>query len=175
MSKILDNIYICVFLVNSDSVLLLALVKYMLRSNFAQNCIFWHFLEAKNPCFMTKNRWKSYVCVFFLSKKGCSWFYKNLHDSEVVSHRKLPEPSLNRILMLYRLVYNMCAHSSELILAWSAYLHIKKHCFINFCYLFLKSSKALSVSLSIYNFYKEMRWFCDISFIVVPSYLQIQN
>ena len=70
MSEILDNIYISVFLVNSESVLLLAFVKYMLYSHFTENYIFLYFLEAKNPCFMTKNCSKSsYICVFILSKK----------------------------------------------------------------------------------------------------------
>ena len=55
MSEILDNIYISVFLVNIESVLLLALVKYMLCSHFTQNCIFLYFLEAKNPYFVAKN------------------------------------------------------------------------------------------------------------------------
>ena len=41
MSKILDNINIWLFLVNSESALLLASVKYMLRSHFTQNCIFF--------------------------------------------------------------------------------------------------------------------------------------
>ena len=54
MSEILDNIYISVFSMNSESVLLLALVKYMLCSHFIQN-YFLYFLEAKNPCFVKKN------------------------------------------------------------------------------------------------------------------------
>ena len=119
MSEILDNIYIWVFLVNNESVLRLALVKYMLCSHFTQNCILLYFLEAKNPYFVTKNCWKS--CVFILSKKQLNWFHKNLHNSGMVGRRKLHDPSLNRILMLYRLVYNICSHFSELILAWSAY------------------------------------------------------
>ena len=98
MSKILDNIYIWVFLVNSESVLLLALVKYMLCSHFTQNCILLYFLEAKNPYFVMKNCWKSpYICVFILSKKRRNWFHKNPHNSGTVGHRKLPDPSLNRI------------------------------------------------------------------------------
>ena len=57
-----------------------------------------HFLEAKNPCFVTKNCWKSsYICVFILSKKGHYWFHKNLHNSGMVSRRKLPDSSLNHI------------------------------------------------------------------------------
>ena len=98
MSEILDNIYIWVFLVNSESVLLLALVKYMLCSHFTQNCILLYFLEAKNPYFVTKNCWKSsYICVFILSKKRRNWFHKNRHNSGMVGRRKLPYPSLNRI------------------------------------------------------------------------------
>ena len=88
--------YIWVFLVNSESVLLLAFVKYMLYSHFTQNCIFLYFLEAKNPCFVTKNCSKSsYIWVFIFSKKQHNWFYKNLHNSGMVGRRKLPNPSLN--------------------------------------------------------------------------------
>ena len=56
MPEILDNIYIWVFLVNSESVLFLAFVKYMLYSHLlkTKNCIFFYFLEAKSPCFVTK-------------------------------------------------------------------------------------------------------------------------
>ena len=98
MSEILDDIYIWVFLVNIESVLLLALVRYMLCSHFTQNCILLYFLEAKNPYFVTKNCWKSsYICVFILSKKRRNWFHKNLHNSGMVGRRKLPDPSLNRI------------------------------------------------------------------------------
>ena len=96
MSEILDNIYISVFSINSESVLLLALVKYMLCSHFTQNCIFLYFLEAKNPCFVTKNCWKSsYMCVIILSKTRRNSYHKNLHNSGIVSRRKLP--SLNHI------------------------------------------------------------------------------
>ena len=87
MFEILDNISISVFLVNSESVLLLAFVKYILYSHCTQNCIFLYFLETKNPIlvpgasfrykskaknfvFVTKNCSKSfYVCVFIFSKK----------------------------------------------------------------------------------------------------------
>ena len=89
MSEILDNIYIWVFLVNIESVLRLALVKYMLCSRFTQ---------GKNPYSVTKSCWKSsYICVFILSKKQRNWFHKNLHNSGMVGRRKLPDPSLNRI------------------------------------------------------------------------------
>ena len=118
---ILDNIYIWVFLVNIESALLLALVKYMLCSHFTQNCIFLYYLEGKNPCFLTKNCWKSsYNCVFILSKQRYNRFHKNLHNSGMVVRRKLPNPLFNRILMLWRLVYNIRSHFNDLILAWSA-------------------------------------------------------
>ena len=122
MSEILDNIYIWVFLVNIESVLLLALVKYMLCSHFTQNCILLYFLEAKNPYFVTKNCWKSsYICVFILSKKRRYWPRKNLHKSGMVGRRKLATPRWITFLMLCRLVYNIRSHFNELILAWSAY------------------------------------------------------
>ena len=43
----------------------------------------------------------------------------------MVGRRKLSDPSLNRILMLYWLVYNIRSHFNELILAWSAYNYPK--------------------------------------------------
>ena len=90
MFKILDNIYIWVFLVNIENVLLLVLVKYMLCSHFTQNCILLYFLEAKNPYFVTKNCWKSsYICAFILSKKRRNWLHKNPHNSRTVGRRKL--------------------------------------------------------------------------------------
>ena len=76
-------------------VLLLALVKYMLRSHFTQNFFLMYFLEAKNPYFATKNCWKSsYICVFILSKKQHNWFYKNLYNSGMFGRIKLRDPSL---------------------------------------------------------------------------------
>ena len=98
MSEISDNIYIWVFLVNIESILLLALGKYILCNHFTQNCILLYFLEAKNPYFVTKKCWKSsYICLFILSKKRRNWFHKNFHNSGMVGRRRLPDPSLNRI------------------------------------------------------------------------------
>ena len=86
------------FLLNSESDLLLVLVKYILRSHFTQNCTILYFFEAKNPCFVIKKCWRSsYICVFILSKKRRNWFHKNLDTSEMVGHRKLPDSSLDRI------------------------------------------------------------------------------
>ena len=62
MSKILDNMYILVFLVNSEDVLFLAFVKFTF--------FLLYFLEAKNSSFVTKNSSKSsYIRVFILCKK----------------------------------------------------------------------------------------------------------
>ena len=86
------------FLVNSESVLTLAVVKYILYSYFTQNCIFLYLLEAKNPCFVTKNCSKSsYICVFVLSEKTAQLILQNLHNSRMVGRRELFDPSLNRI------------------------------------------------------------------------------
>ena len=122
ISTIFDNIYIWVLLVNSECALLLALVKYILYSHFTQNDIFLYIFETKNPCFVTRNCSKfSYICVFILSKKQCIWFYKNLQEWLVVE--SCPSLRWMAFVMLYRLVYNICSHFIELILAWSAYFH----------------------------------------------------
>ena len=126
MSKTLDNIYILVFLVNIESVLLLALVKYMLCSHFIKNCILLYFLEAKNLYFVMKNCWKcSYICVLTLPKKRLNWFHNNLHNSGMAGRRKLPTPRWIAVLMLYWLMYNIPSYFNELILAWSAYVNEK--------------------------------------------------
>ena len=105
MSKILDNIYIWVFLVNIESVLLLTLVRHMLCSHFTQNCILLYILEAKNPYFVTKNCWKSfYICVFILSKKRRNWFQKTRHNLGTVGRGKLPDPSFNRVFSALSIV-----------------------------------------------------------------------
>ena len=75
MSEILYNIYIWVFLVNSESVLLLAFVKYILYSYCTENSNLLFFSEAKSLCFVTKYCLKSsYLYVIILSKKQYNWF-----------------------------------------------------------------------------------------------------
>ena len=98
MSEIFNNIHIWVFLVNSESVLRIAFVKYMLFSDCTENCTFlFYFLEASNLCFVTKNYSKfSYICVLTLSQQR-NWFLKSFHNSETVGRRKLTVPLLNRI------------------------------------------------------------------------------
>ena len=47
--------------------------KYTLsqrNSHCTRNCIFWHFLETENSCFVTKNCSKAfYICVFYFFQK----------------------------------------------------------------------------------------------------------
>ena len=97
MSEILDNICIWAFSINSESVLLLALVKYMLCSRFTQNCIFYTFWRLIILVLWRKIVENLLIFVFMWSKKRCNWFHKNLHSSGMVGHRKLPDPSLNHI------------------------------------------------------------------------------
>ena len=133
ISKVLDNIYIWVFLVNIESVLFLALVKYMLCSYFTQNCILFYFLEAKNRDFVTKNCWKSsYICVFVLSpKNGAIDFTKTFITQERLVVENCPTPRWIAFLMLYRLVYNIRCHFNELSLAWSAYPKLESHKYVD--------------------------------------------
>ena len=69
MSDTLDNIYIWVFLVSIESVLHLALVKYMLYNHFTQNCSLLYFLEAKNPILRRKIVENLLIFVYLFSTK----------------------------------------------------------------------------------------------------------
>ena len=131
LSKMLDNIYIWVFSINSGSVLHLALVKYMLCRHFTKNCIFLYCLDAKNPCFVTKICWKSsYICVFILSKKRRNWFHKNLHNSGMVGRRKLPDLSFNHIFnalsicVQYTILFHLTNFGLKCLVLWCIFLHL---------------------------------------------------
>ena len=122
MSEILGNIYIWVILVNIESVLYLAFVKYMLYSHYTENCIFLYFLDAKNPCFVMKNYPKScYICVFILSKSSTIDSKRASITQERLVVESCPTPRWIAFLILYGLVYNLRSYFNELILAWSAY------------------------------------------------------
>ena len=91
MSEILDYIYIWVFLVNIESVLLLALVKYMLCSHFTQNCILLYFLEEKILVLWRKIVENPLIFVYlFCPKNGAIVF-------ATVGRIKLADTSLNHI------------------------------------------------------------------------------
>ena len=97
MSSNLDNIYIWVFLVNCESVLLLAFVKYMLYRHCTENCIYLYFLEAKS--------WKSsYLCVFSSTIDS----RKTSITQEQLVVESCPALCWIAFLMLCQLVYNIC-------------------------------------------------------------------
>ena len=77
----------------------LSFVQYMLCSHFTQNSIFfWYFLEAKNPCFVTKVFWKcSCLCVFML------WLVAQISRT----------PRWISFLILYWLICITRSHSNE--------------------------------------------------------------
>ena len=70
MSEILDNIYIWVFLVNSESVLLLAFVKYILQPFYSN----LHFFVSFGDFLETLVLWRkvvqnfSYLYIYFVQK-----------------------------------------------------------------------------------------------------------
>ena len=120
----MDNIYIWVFLVNIESVLLLALVKYMLCSHFTQNCTLLYFLEAKNPILRRNIVENLLIFVYlFCPKNGAVDFTKTFITQEWLVVESCPTSRWITFLMLYRLVYNIRSHFNELILAWSACLN----------------------------------------------------
>ena len=93
----------------------LALVKYMLCSHFAQNCILLYFLWRK----IVENL---LMFLYLLCpKNGAIDFTKTFITQEWLVVDSCPSPWWMASLMLYRLVYNIRSHFNELILAWSAY------------------------------------------------------
>ena len=123
MSKILDNIYIWVYLVNIESVLLLVLVKYILCSHFTQNCILFFFWRQKILILWRKIVGNLLIFVYlFCPKNGALDFRKSFITQEWLVVENWPTPRWIVFLMFYRLVYNIRSHFNELILVWSAYL-----------------------------------------------------
>ena len=93
MSEILDYIYIWVFLVNIESVLLLALVKYMLCSHFTQNCILLYFMEAKNLILWRKIVENLLIFMYlFCPKNGAIDFTKTFITQEWLVVESCPTP-----------------------------------------------------------------------------------
>ena len=122
ISEILDNIYTWVFSINSESVLLLALVKHMLCDHFTQNCIFCAFWRLKILVLRGKIVENLLIFVYlFCPKNGAIDFTKTLITKERLVAESCPTTCWIAFLMLYRLVYNICPHFNELVLAWSAY------------------------------------------------------
>ena len=127
MPVILDNIYIWVFSINSESVLLLALVKYMLCVHFTQNCIFCSFWKVKILVFWREILENLLIFVYlFCPKNGAIDFTKTLIPQKWLVIESCPTPRWIAFLMLYPLVYNIRSRFNELILVWSAYVYCKK-------------------------------------------------
>ena len=121
MSEILDNIYIWVLLANTESVLLVALVRYMMCSNFTQNCILLCFLEAKILILGRKIVENLLIFVYLLCPKDRAIdFTKTLITQERLVVEICPTSRWIAFLMLYNMLCNICSHFNGLILAWSA-------------------------------------------------------
>ena len=111
MSKILNNICIWVFLVSSESVLLLALVKHMLCSHFTQNCIFCTFWRLHILVLWRKIVENHLIFVyFFCPENGTIDFTKTFITQEWLVVESCPTSRWIVFLMLYRLTYNICSH-----------------------------------------------------------------
>ena len=122
MPEILDNIYIWVFSLNSWSVLLLALVKYMLCSHFTQNCIFCTFWRLKILVLWRKIVENLLIFVYlFCPKNGAIDFTKTFITQEWLVVEYCPTLHWIVFLMFCRWVYIIHSHFNELILGWSAY------------------------------------------------------
>ena len=101
----MDNIYIWVFLVNIESVLLLALVKYMLCSHFTQNCIFCTFWRLKILVLWRKNVENLFLFVhLFCPKNGRIDFTKTFITQEWLVGESCPTSRWITCLMLYPLL-----------------------------------------------------------------------
>ena len=93
MCKISDNIYISVFSISSEKVLLLALVKYMLCSHFTQNCIFCTFWRLKILVLTQKIVENLLIFVYlFCPKSGAIDFIKTFITMEWLVVESCPTP-----------------------------------------------------------------------------------
>ena len=108
MSEILDSIFIWVFLVNSESVLLLPFVKYMFFSHCTQKMYFFYFLEAKKPFLWRKSVQNLFICVYLFCPKNSRFdFRKTFKTQEYLFVESCPTPRWITFLNLYRLVLNI--------------------------------------------------------------------
>ena len=103
MSKILDNIYIWVFSINSESVLFLASVKYTLCSHFTQNCLFCTFWKLKILVLWQKIVENLLIFLYlFCPKNNVIDFRKPFITQEWLVVESCPTPRWITFLMLYR-------------------------------------------------------------------------
>ena len=105
------QVYIWVFSINSECVLLLALVKYMLCSRFSQNCIFGTFWRLKILALWQKIVENLFIFVYlFCPKNGAINFTKTFITQEWLVEESSSTPRWITFLMLHRLVYNLPCH-----------------------------------------------------------------
>ena len=121
MSEILNNIYIWVILVNSESVLLLALVKYMLCSHLLKTVFFCTCWRIKIPILWQKIVENLLTFLYlFCPKNGAIDFRKAFITQEWLFLESCTTLLWIAFLMLYRLVPNIRSRFNKLILGWCA-------------------------------------------------------
>ena len=113
ITEILDNIYIWVFLVNSECVKCLSFLKYMLYSHCThcthcthKSFFFLYFLEAKRSCFVTKNHSEFfiYLRIYFVQKTVKFILEK---PQEWLFAESCPTPHWIAILYIHIYIYNI--------------------------------------------------------------------
>ena len=119
MSEILNNIYIWVFLVNSESVQLLAFVKYIFYRHCTSKlyffCTFWR-LKILVLWQKIIHNLRIFVCLF-CPKNSTTDFGKSFITQERSVLKSCLTPRWIAFLLLCRLVYKIHSHFNELILA----------------------------------------------------------
>ena len=121
MFEVLGNIYLWVFLVNSENVLVLVFVKRRLYSHCTENYIFCTFWKLKTLVLWQTIVQNLLVFVYlFCPKSSTIDFRKTFITQEWLVVESCATPRWISFLMLYRLVCNSHSHSNELVLAWRA-------------------------------------------------------
>ena len=163
MSEILDNIYIWVFSVNSESVLLLAFVKYLLYSHCTENSIFCRFWRLNTLVLWRKIVQNLLIFMYLFCPKNNTIDSRNTSiTQERLVVESCPTTRWIAFLMLYQLVYNTRSDFNELIFAWSAYLKRAMCWWSNFG----RSSFQSRVFPALVSFFK----LSDIFFDFVPIF-----
>ena len=117
MSEIWDNMYI-------DRFLFVAFVKYTLSqiySNCIRNCTFEYFLEIVETVIFCRKYFQNLLILVFYRK------ISNFHNSGMVSHRELLDPSIKNIfnILLIALQYTLSFKSPDFILKCGVFNNAK--------------------------------------------------
>ena len=148
MSETLYNIHIWVFLVNSESVLLLAFVKYMLYSHFTQSYIFCIFWRLKILFLWQKIVQHLLIFLYlFWPNNSTTDFPKTFMTQEWLVVERCPIPCWVVFLMLYWLLYNLRSYFNEFIpiLIVSYHLVTKSASYIHY---YIDVSRFAQIGLS---------------------------